>query len=318
MNLINPEHNIQHQPLVATIGFFDGVHTGHQYLIEQLKTEAKKRNLPSAVITFPVHPRKVLCSDYQPALLCGYEEKVKRLATTDIDYCVTLDFTQEMSTLSAREFIQQILKEKLNVQTLLIGYDHRFGHNREDGFEEYQTYGKEVGIEVIQAKELDTGVHVSSSRIRRLLGEGDIKKANQLLGYTYTISGQIVEGFQVGRTIGFPTATIKIWEDFKVVPAFGVYAVYVLIDTDQYEGMLYIGKRPTLHNGDNISLEVNILDFDQNLYGKSLSVEFIEFMRPDEKFKDLETLVKHIKQDKIDVGNRLKKLRGSQQSKSQS
>lgn len=308
MNLIDPEHNTQHQPLVATIGFFDGVHTGHQFLIEQLKAEAKKRNLPSAVITFPVHPRKVLCSDYQPALLCGYEEKIKRLASTDINYCVPLNFTQEMSALSAREFIQQILKEKLNVQTLLIGYDHRFGHNREDGFEEYKQYGKEVGIEVIQAKELGGG-HVSSSRIRRLLGEGDITKANQLLGYTYTISGQIVEGFQVGRTIGFPTANIKIWEDFKVVPAFGVYAVYVLIEEDQYEGMLYIGKRPTLHNGDNISLEVNILDFDQNLYGKTLSVEFIEFMRPDEKFKDLETLVKHIKQDKINVGNLLQKLR---------
>lgn len=308
MNLIDPEHNTQHQPLVATIGFFDGVHTGHQFLIEQLKAEAKKRNLPSAVITFPVHPRKILCSDYQPALLCGYEEKIKRLDSTDINYCVPLNFTQEMSALSAREFIQQILKEKLNVQTLLIGYDHRFGHNREDGFEEYKQYGKEVGIEVIQAKELGGG-HVSSSRIRRLLGEGDITKANQLLGYTYTISGQIVEGFQVGRTIGFPTANIKIWEDFKVVPAFGVYAVYVLIEEDQYEGMLYIGKRPTLHNGDNISLEVNILDFDQNLYGKTLSVEFIEFMRPDEKFKDLETLVKHIKQDKINVGNLLQKLR---------
>lgn len=310
MHLIDPEHNTQPQPLVATIGFFDGVHTGHQFLIEQLKSEAKKRNLPSAVITFPVHPRKVLCSDYQPALLCGYEEKIKRLASTGIDYCVPLNFTQEMSALSAREFIHQILKEKLNVQTLLIGYDHRFGHNREDGFEEYQKYGEEVGIHVIQANELG-GAHVSSSRIRRLLAEGDITKANQLLGYTYTISGQIIEGFQVGRTIGFPTANIKIWEDFKVVPAFGVYAVYVLIDEDQYEGMLYIGKRPTLHNGENISLEVNILDFDQNLYGKTLSVEFIEFMRPDEKFKDLETLVKHIKQDKINVANLLQELRNT-------
>lgn len=309
MNLIDPEHNTQHQPLVATIGFFDGVHTGHQYLINQLKTEAGKRNLPAAVITFPVHPRRVLNSDYQPALLCGYEEKVNRLATTGIDCCVTLDFTKEMSALSAREFIQQILKDKLNVQVLLIGYDHRFGRNREDGFEEYQKYGKEVGIDVIQTCELDSSNHVSSSRVRRLLGEGDIVKANLLLGYRYTISGQIIEGFQVGRTIGFPTANIKIWEDFKVVPAFGVYAVYVLIDNNRYEGMLYIGKRPTLHNGDHISLEVNILDFDQDLYGKSLSVEFVEFMRPDEKFKDLDSLVKQIKQDKVNVGNFLQKLR---------
>lgn len=308
MNLIDPDNNIPHQPLVATIGFFDGVHTGHQYLIEQLKEEATKRNLPSAVITFPVHPRKVLSSDYQPALLCGYEQKIKLLEATGINNCISLNFSKEISNLSAKEFIQQILKEKLNVQTLLIGYDHRFGHNREDGFEEYQKYGKEVGIEVIQAKELSKGVHVSSSRIRSLLAEGDIDKANQLLGYTYTISGQIVEGFQVGRTIGFPTANIKIWEDFKVVPAFGVYAVYVLIGKEQYEGMLYIGKRPTLHNGDNISLEVNIIDFDQDLYGKTLAVEFLKFMRPDVKFKDLETLVKNIKQDKINVTNFLREL----------
>lgn len=309
MDLIDAAHSTSSKPLVATIGFFDGVHTGHQYLIQQLKAEAQKRNLPSAVITFPVHPRKVLCSDYQPALLCGYEEKIKHLASTQIDYSVALDFTVEMSKLNAREFIHQVLHKQLHVHTLLIGYDHRFGHNREDGFDQYKQYGQEVGIEVIQAQELDKGVHVSSSRIRRLLGEGDIERANQLLGYTYTISGQIIEGFQVGRTIGFPTANIKIWEDFKVVPAFGVYAVYVLIDDQQHEGMLYIGKRPTLHNGENISLEVNILDFDQNLYGKTLSVEFVQFMRPDEKFKDLDTLVKQIRQDKVNVTNLLKKLR---------
>ena len=148
MLLINKEHNTDHPPLVATIGFFDGVHIGHRFLIDQVKREAKSRNLPAAVITFPVHPRKVLQKDYQPALLCGFEEKVTRLETTGMDYCICLDFTVEISKLSAREYMQNILRDKLNVDTLVIGYDHRFGHNREDGFEDYKRYGKEMGMSV--------------------------------------------------------------------------------------------------------------------------------------------------------------------------
>jgi len=307
MEILHSENTNPHKPLVATIGFFDGVHTGHQFLIGQLKEIAAQEGLPSTVITFPVHPRRVLNTEYQPALLCGYEEKIKRLSETEIDYCVVLDFSKEMSMLSAKEFIQNILKKRIGVDTLLIGYDHRFGHNREDGFEQYVEYGQEVGMEVIQAKELNSSLHVSSTRIRRLLGEGDIQKANQLLGYNYTISGKIVEGFKVGRTIGFPTANIEIWEDFKVVPAFGVYAVYVHIENQIYEGMLYIGKRPTLHNGDNISLEVNIFNFNEDLYGSSLTCKFIEFVRPDEKFKDLETLKKNIQRDKENVAKILEK-----------
>lgn len=307
MEILYSENMMKHEPLVATIGFFDGVHTGHRFLIDQMKDTAEEKHLPSAVITFRVHPRRVLNTEYQPALLCGYDEKIKRLSETGIDYCIVLDFNPEMSALSAKEFIQDILREKIGVDTLLIGYDHRFGHNREDGFEEYVKYGREVGMEVLQAKEFNASSHISSTRVRRLLGEGDVRKANQLLGYNYTISGKIIEGFKVGRTIGFPTANIQIWEDFKVVPAFGVYAVFVHIEDQKYGGMLYIGKRPTLHNGDNISLEVNIFDFDGNLYGKTLTCEFIEFVRPDEKFKDLETLKAHIRQDKTNVADILDK-----------
>lgn len=295
-------------PLVATIGFFDGVHLGHCYLIDQLKEVAHKKNLPAAVITFPVHPRKVLDTDFQPALLCGFDEKIARLSNTDIDYCISLDFTKEMSKMSAKYFIQNILSKQLNVDTLLIGYDHRFGHNRADGFEQYMLYAKEVNMDVVLAQEFHSDLHISSSAIRKALSIGDIRLANSMLGYRYRISGQIVEGFKVGRTIGFPTANIKIWEDFKVVPAFGVYAVYVNIDKEQYGGMLYIGKRPTLHNGDNISLEVNIFNFDGDLYGKTLSVDFVEFVRKDEKFPNLEILIKHINQDKEDVLNILSKL----------
>lgn len=301
MLLIDKDHKLQHAPLVATIGFFDGVHTGHRFLIDQVKEEAAKRGLPSAVITFPVHPRKVLQKDYQPALLCGFDEKTERLATTGVDYCVCLDFTTEISQLSAREFMKDILKDKLSVNTLVIGYDHRFGHNREDGFADYKRYGSEIGIDVIEARELPGEEHVSSSRIRKLLAEGYIRKAAKLLSYNYTISGKIVEGFKVGRTIGFPTANIQVWETYKVIPAFGVYAVYVHVEGQRYDGMLYIGKRPTLHNGDNISIEVNLFNFDGDLYNKNLTAEFIDFVRPDEKFIDIDTLKKQIGNDKDTV-----------------
>ena len=303
MLLIDKDHKLQHAPLVATIGFFDGVHTGHCFLIDQVKEEAAKRGLPSAVITFPVHPRKVLQKDYQPALLCGFEEKTERLATTGVDYCVCLDFTTEISQLSAREFMKDILKDKLSVNTLVIGYDHRFGHNREDAFADYKRYGSEIGIDVIEARELPGEEHVSSSRIRKLLAEGYIRKAAKLLSYNYTISGKIVEGFKVGRTIGFPTANIQVWETYKVIPAFGVYAVYVHVEGQRYDGMLYIGKRPTLHNGDNISIEVNLFNFDGDLYNKNLTAEFIDFVRPDEKFIDIDTLKKQIGNDKDTVIN---------------
>lgn len=313
MQLIDKDHRIEHKPIVATIGFFDGVHTGHRYLIEQVKREAISRGLPSAVITFPVHPRKVLQQDYQPALLCGYDEKVERLATTDVDYCITLDFSIEISKLSAQQFMHDILKTELNVDTLIIGYDHRFGYNREDGFAEYKRYGEEIGINVIEAQELPGSEHVSSSRIRTLLGEGKVEKAATLLSYNYTISGKIVEGFKVGRTIGFPTANIQVWETYKVIPAFGIYAVHVYVDNCKYGGMLYIGKRPTLHNGDNISIEVNLLDFDGDLYNKDLTCEFLEFVRADEKFKDLETLKQHIANDKeaiLKIFERRNRLKG--------
>lgn len=308
MQIVNNYNILDNKPIVATIGFFDGVHIGHRFLIEQVNQEARQHSLSSAVITFPVHPRKILQSDYQPALLCGYDEKIARLSSLGLDYCVPLNFSVEISQMSAFQFMQEVLKEKLNVDTLLIGYDHRFGHNREDSFEDYKQYGEEIGINVIQAKEYDGGEHISSSRIRSLLGEGNVTEAARLLSYNYTISGKIVEGFKVGRTIGFPTANIETWERYKVIPAYGIYAVYVYIDNHKYEGMLYIGNRPTLHNGQNTSVEVNLFDFDGNLYNKDLTAEFLEFVRADEKFSDIETLRLQIQQDKESVKAIIKRI----------
>lgn len=305
--VIFDSQNVPDKPVVATIGFFDGVHLGHRYLIEQVRKEADSKSLFSAVITFPEHPRVVLNKTYQPALLCGYEEKLERLASTGVAGCIILDFTLEISQLSAKDFMFEILKKKLHVDTLIIGYDHRFGYNRSEGFPEYVEYGKQMGISVLQASEMSQSEHVSSSRIRRLLGNGHVSKASKLLGYNYTISGRIVEGFKVGRTIGFPTANIQMWEDFKVIPAFGVYAVNVHTEGYKYQGMLYIGKRPTLHNSGNISLEVNIFDFAGDLYNKPLTVEFIEFVRADKKFPDIEALKNQISKDKEDVQNILQR-----------
>lgn len=285
-------------PIIASIGFFDGVHAGHQFLIEQVKSEAKKKKLPSAIITFSTHPRKVLNSTYQPALLCGLNEKIELLSKTEVDYIIVLDFTPEMANMTAREFLENTLKKDLNVAGLVVGYDHRFGKNREEGFCEYKKHGDELGIDILQAKEYTSLQNVSSSRIRNLIKNGEVKEASKLLTYNYTISGKIVEGFKVGRTIGFPTANIQVWERYKVIPALGVYAVLVHIENDLYKGMLYIGNRPTLHNGNDISIEVNIFDFDGNLYDKSLTVEFIDFIRYDKKFDTIGELKESIRLDK--------------------
>ncbi|HHU40831.1 MAG TPA: bifunctional riboflavin kinase/FAD synthetase [Fermentimonas caenicola] len=294
---------------VGTIGFFDGVHLGHRYLLNQVKEEAKRLNLPSAVVTFPVHPRKVLQKDYQPALLCRYEEKIEQLQTTGIDYCITLPFTTDIAEMTAQEFMQQVLKQDIGIHTLIVGYDHRFGHNREDGFQEYVKYGNELGMNVIEARELQIdGENVSSTKIRRLLKNGEIEKANSLLTYNYTLSGKIVEGYRVGRTIGFPTANIKSWERYKVIPKLGVYAVLVHIRDIIYEGMLYIGTRPTLHDDPEISVEVNIFNFNADLYDQSLTVEFIDFIREDKKFDRMEELIDQIHNDKSLVLQRLKNM----------
>lgn len=309
MKRIDLSNNIEinEAPFVASVGFFDGVHIGHRHLIKQVKDEAKRLGLPSAIVTFPVHPRKVLQKDYQPALLCGFEEKLEQLATTQIDYVISLPFTPELSVLSAQAFMQKVLKERIGVHTLFVGYDHRFGHNREEDFSAYKQYGEELGIRVIQASEYQVEENnVSSTRIRLLLKEGDILRSNSLLSYRYTLSGKIVEGFQVGRTIGFPTANIRSWERYKVVPALGVYAVLVHIRDIIYKGMLYIGTRPTLHNDPEISVEVNIFDFSADLYNQSLTVEFIDFIRGDRKFDTMEELVSQIHTDKSLVINRLR------------
>lgn len=288
--------------LVATIGFFDGVHLGHRFLIHELKQVAEAAGLPSAVITFPEHPRAVLHSDYQPKLLNSFEEKLKHLDSTGIDYCVVLDFTLALSHLSAKEFIMSVLANQLQVDTLLIGYDHRFGHNRKDGFEQYVTYGAACGIRVVKASQYSEGeAAVSSSEIRRLLTECKVEEAARLLGYPYQLKGRIVSGYKVGRKLGFPTANIQVDEPFKIIPGIGVYAVWVYLNGQRYKGMLYIGNRPTLDNGDNVTLEVNILNFSGDIYNNEITVRFINHVRGDIKFNSLDELIAQLGRDRETV-----------------
>lgn len=301
MIVIRQNEDTIEQGIVATIGFFDGVHVGHRFLIKELQDWGKELNMPSAVITFPEHPRQVLHSDYRPKLLDTFQEKMERLETTGIDYCIALDFTYELSLYSAADFIR-LLAEEYHVKGLLIGYDHRFGHDRSDGFEQYVEYGGQVGMEVRKASPYDEeNIRVSSSEIRRLLQEGKVEMANVLLTYPYQLRGRIVSGYKVGRTIGFPTANIEVDSPYKLLPKVGVYAVWVELLGKRYKGMLYIGKRPTLQNGDNLTIEVNILGFSGNAYNDEITVSFVYAVREDKTFESVEALREQLERDRQTV-----------------
>ncbi len=301
MIVIRQNEDTIEQGIVATIGFFDGVHVGHRFLIKELQDWGKELNMPSAVITFPEHPRQVLHSDYRPKLLDTFQEKMERLETTGIDYCIALDFTYELSLYSAADFIR-LLAEEYHAKGLLIGYDHRFGHDRSDGFEQYVEYGGQVGMEVRKASPYDEeNIRVSSSEIRRLLQEGKVEMANALLTYPYQLRGRIVSGYKLGRTIGFPTANIEVDSPYKLLPKVGVYAVWVELLGKRYKGMLYIGKRPTLQNGDNLTIEVNILGFSGNAYNDEITVSFVYAVREDKTFESVEALREQLERDRQTV-----------------
>lgn len=279
------------QPLFAALGVFDGVHRGHRAVIARVESEAAARGLSSAVITFRAHPQQVLRPQVPFRMLTSPEERETLLRQTGIDRVIFLDFTREMSLLSAFDFLQ-ILSSHYQVKGLIIGYDHRFGHNRAEGFDDYVKYGQRLGMEILHADELVTDAGpVSSSIIRKLLVEGDLTTANHLLSYPYTLHGKVVNGFHVGRELGFPTANIDIDYPDKLIPANGVYAARIVLpDGNRYNGMLNIGNRPTLNRPNDYSIEANLFDFSGNLYGSSLAVELIRYMRPEQTFADITAL----------------------------
>lgn len=295
---LNDNESLPHNN-VATIGFFDGVHRGHQHLIKMVMDAAQAQGTSSMVITFATHPRQVLDSTFRPNLLTFPDEKMIRLSQTGVDNCVVLPFDHEMAMMTAREFMEQVLRDRLGVTTLVMGYDNRFGHGRKEGFEDYVVYGKELGIDVIRATELQyDGKSVSSSIIRQMVIRGDMTSANQLLGYPYSLVGRVVEGFQQGRKLGFPTANLDITGREKIIPAPGVYAVRARVEgqMEMKRAIMNIGTRPTLDDGE-LTIETHIINYDADLYGKHLIVAIEERLREERRYEHVGLLVAQMRED---------------------
>lgn len=291
---------------VATMGFFDGVHRGHQFLIETTRRLAAEKGLPSLVISFWPHPRMVLHTDFCPQLLTELEERAELLKETGTDFQLLLDFDVSLAELSAEAFMT-LLKEEWHVNTLVVGFDHRFGNSRKDSMDDYKRYGVALGMEVIQAEPfflsqamLSDSKHttVSSSLIRRLILAGEVEAANLSLGRPYTVKGIVEGGHRIGHSLGFPTANVQPVYPNKLIPAIGVYAVWVNIGEEVFKGMLNIGRRPTLHTESPIVMEVHVLNFSGDLYGKTLTIRFMKRIRQEEHFANVEALVERIQQDK--------------------
>jgi riboflavin kinase / FMN adenylyltransferase len=285
---------------VVTTGTFDGVHLGHQQIIRRLRESADKIGGQTVILTFFPHPRMVLFPDHKQLLLSTPAEKAALLEKAGIDHLIVHPFTREFSLLSSKEFIEKILVEKLGTRKLVIGYDHHFGKNREGSFAHLREFGPVYGFEVeeIPAQEVDH-ISISSTRIRQALQAGDIETARDYLGYSYPLSGVVVKGRQLGRSIDFPTANIHIAEPFKLVPADGVYSVWVTRNgtSERFKGMLNIGMRPTI-NGKERTIEVNLVGFDGDLYGETLTLEFVKRLRNEQKFSGLDELKKQLEKDR--------------------
>ena len=287
---------------VVTIGSFDGVHAGHQQLFGRIKALANEQKIESVVITFDPHPRKILYpNETSPKLLTTTEEKVQLISDFGIHNLVVVAFNSQFSNQTAEEYISNFLVQLFDPQYIVIGYDHKFGAKREGDFEFLKNRQTKYNFEVIEIpKEEIDHIAVSSTKIRKALDNQDITSANQQLNYHFSLSGTVVKGQQIGRTIGYPTANIEITDADKIIPADGIYAVFAHILGKKYSAMLYIGKRPTLQNFENRTIEVNIFDFDKDIYGQKLSIEFVTFLRKDEKFNGLDALKAQLAKDKID------------------
>ena len=283
---------------VVTSGTFDGVHLGHQKIIQRIREIARAVQGETVLITFWPHPRLVLYpTEHHLRLLSTFEEKANLLRQFGIDHLVTIPFTQEFSQMTSEQFIRKILMEKIHTKKLVIGYDHRFGKNREGSFDYLQEHSKEFGFELEEISRQDVDeIGVSSTKIRKSLEIGDIRTATNYLGRPYELNGIVVKGQQIGRSIGFPTANIHIPNDYKLIPHDGVYAVEVKVEGVLFKAMLNIGNRPTV-NGTRKTVEAHLFDFQGDLYNKLVTVYFREFIREEKKFESLEALKNQLVQD---------------------
>lgn len=299
---------------IVTIGTFDGVHVGHQKILNSLKEMAGKYDGETVLLTFYPHPRLIINPDDQHLkLLSDIEEKVGALADAGVDHLIVMPFTRDFSNQSPEEYIRNVLIRKLGVRCIVIGYDHRFGKDRKGSIRDLRQQGKIYGFDVKEISEQDVEeVAVSSTKIREALIVGDIETANKYLGYPFELTGKVIEGDKIGRDLGFPTANLEVHEKHKLIPAYGIYAVEAQvfdnlspIESGEYESpkiiekfqaMAYIGNRPTV-DGVHRTIEVNFLDFSGNLYNKTLRIRFLDFIRHDERFESMEILIKKMKED---------------------
>lgn len=286
------------QKSIVTIGTFDGVHIGHQKIIQELIDEAKASNKKSVLLTFFPHPRMVLQKDVSIKLINTIDERGKHLENLGLDYLIIHPFSKEFSRLTALDFVRDILVNQLNTSKLIIGYDHHFGKNREGNIEQLTEYSHlyDFTVQEILAQDIDE-VSVSSTKIRKALASGELKTANKYLGYPFSITGVVVNGKQLGGKIGFPTANIDIAETYKLVPKTGVYVVKSTINNNTVFGMMNIGNRPTV-NGEHQTIEVHFFDFNQDLYQKELTIELLYFLRDEHKFNSVDDLIIQLKTDK--------------------
>ncbi|WP_035652922.1 bifunctional riboflavin kinase/FAD synthetase [Flavobacterium sp. ASV13] len=286
---------------ILTLGTFDGVHIGHKKILERITQNTENGKYESLVLTFFPHPRMVLQEKSEIKLLNTIAEKTKLLEATGIENLIIHPFNESFSRLTAEEFVHSILVDQFQIQKIIIGHDHRFGRNRTANIDDLIAFGAEYGFEVeqISAQEIQD-VSVSSTKIRKALDEGNMALANDYLGYDYFLSGEVVKGKQLGRTIGFPTANIQIGEDYKLIPKIGVYAVKAIVDQKEVFGMMNIGFNPTV-NGQKQTIEVHLFDFDEDIYGKQIEVSLLKYLREEQKFGSVDLLKEQLNQDKLNA-----------------
>ena len=285
---------------VATIGTFDGVHLGHQKILSTLISTAKLKSSPSVVITFWPHPRQVLQPDNKSLkILYTLPERIELLKDLGIDHLIVIPFDIAFSKTSSQDFVTKIIMEIIGANTLILGYDHRFGNNRSGSFEYLQTHADSYGLTLIEISRQDIdAVGISSSRIREAIAKGEIEEANRLLGHSFHLTGKVIQGDMIGRKIGFPTANVMLGDAHKTIPPDGVYAVWVTHADIQYKGMMNIGYRPTV-NGAIHRLEVHILDFNLDIYDQEIKITFKEKLRDERKFEGLALLMEQLQKDKL-------------------
>lgn len=286
---------------IITIGTFDGVHVGHKKILNQLNELKKKTGYQTLVFTFDPHPRKVLFPEQKDLkLITSTHEKIKLISDKGIDYVLVYPFSKKFSEISSDFYIENILVKKLGAKIIIIGYDHKFGKNREGDINVLKSNAAKYGYEVVEisAEDIDS-INVSSTQIRKAIDDGDIDLANKFLGHEYFITGMVTEGKKLGRTIGYPTANIKITDHDKLLPKIGVYAVKVIELGKEYGGMLNIGTNPTTDTDNKIKIEVNIFDFNKDIYGENITIKFVKRLRDEVKFANLEQLKEQLLDDKV-------------------